>query len=849
MAPKQLPIYEISSGIVDALSKPGARGRLVLEAPTGSGKSTQVPQILLDSGLLPPGSTAVVLQPRRVAARMLARRVAAERGQRTGDEIGFQVRFENESSPATRILYVTEGVLLRKMLDDPALGDVSAILFDEFHERHFFGDITLARARQIQETVRPDLALVVMSATLDGQAVSAYLGGAPRLASQGRTFPVDIQYEPARERHGGQLWDHIARVLRPHFAGGDRRPPHALVFLPGAYEIRKTLEALAHQSWAKGVELLPLYGELNPRDQDRAVGEDSGRPRIIVATNLAETSITIPGITLVVDSGLARLADYDARRGINTLTIQKISRASADQRAGRAGRTAPGLCIRLWSEADHAARPAQTPPEIHRMDLAEAVLTLRVSGVQDLDAFPWFEAPDAKALARAQQLLLDLGALRAGPGPARRWEVTPLGRELTRYPVTPRYGRVLVEAIQRDCFPAAAEMVALSQGRSLFSGPKGSAIPERFVRGDEISDFQPALRALAAARDSGFRTEPCAAQGIHAQAARETDRLAQLFRRFGPRHGRASMEPDELVACLLTGFPDQIARRLNRSNRACALTGGRRGQVSEASVVQQSDLFLTTEITEIEGKELNVLLNLNTAVSRAQLEAFFPEAVRAVSSAEWDPRERRVTALDAIQYRDLVLESKPALDPPASLAAEILARRILDGELILKNWDRSVEQWIARLHTVAAAFPEYELPRVGLEEKLAVLEQICYGCFSYKQVKDLPVLAALQSLLASHQRELIERLAPGSLQLPNGKRARIRYEVGRKPILSAQLQHLYDVPGTPSLGGGRIALTIEILAPNQRPVQVTDDLPGFWQNSYAQVKKDLKGRYPKHEWR
>lgn len=835
--------------MVDAMRDPDARRRLVLEAPTGSGKSTQVPQILLDGGLLPPGQMAVVLQPRRVAARMLARRVAAERGQRVGEEIGFQVRFENESSPATRILYVTEGVLLRKMLDNPALPNVSAILFDEFHERHFFGDITLARARQIQEAERPDLALLVMSATLDGEAVSAYLGGAPRLASQGRTYPVKIEYEPARERHGGLLWDHIARVLRPHFAG-DRSRPNVLIFLPGVYEIRKTLEVLAHQSWAKGVDLLPLYGELNPRDQDRAAGEESSRPRIIVATNLAETSITIPGITLVIDSGLARLADYDARRGINTLTIQKISRASADQRAGRAGRTAPGTCIRLWSEADHAARPAQTPPEIHRMDLAEAVLTLRVSGVQDLDTFPWFEKPDARALARAQQLLLDLGALRAGRAPDRSYlEVTPLGRELTRFPVTPRYGRVLVEAAHRECFPAAAEVVAMSQGRSVFAGAKGTAIPEHFVRGDEISDFQPALRALAAARDAGFRTEACAALGVHGQAARETDRLAQLLRRCGPRQGRFTLEPEELVACLLAGFPDQIARRLNRSNRACALTGGRRGQISEASVVQQAELFLTTEITEIEGKELNVLLNLNTAVSRAQLEATYPEAVRAASSAEWDPRERRVLALDAIQYRDLVLESKPALDPPASLAAEILARRILDGELILKQWDRAVDQWIARLHTLAGAFPEYELPRVGEEEKLAVLEQICYGAFSYKQVKDRPVLPSLQSLLASHQRELIDRLTPVSLQLPNGKRARIRYGEGRHPILSAQLQHLYDVPGSPSLAGGRIPLTVEILAPNQRPVQVTDDLPGFWQNSYAQVKKDLKGRYPKHEWR
>lgn len=847
MDPKQLPIYEIAPRLASLLRSAPSCPRLVLEAPTGSGKSTQVPQILLDEDLLPPGQTAVVLQPRRVAARMLARRVASERRQRAGEEVGFQVRFENQSSPATRILYVTEGVLLRRFLSDPSLSGVSAILFDEFHERHFYGDITLARARQLQESTRPDLALLVMSATLDGEAVSTYLGGAPRLVSQGRTFPVEIRYEPPRERHGGELWDHIARALRPHFAGTDT-PPDTLVFLPGAYEIRKTIDTLSHQSWTKGVDLLPLYGDLNARDQDRAAGEDSGRPRIIAATNLAETSITIPGITLVVDSGLARLADFDARRGINTLTIQKISRASADQRAGRAGRTAPGVCIRLWSEADHAARPAQTPPEIHRMDLAEVLLTLRVSGIEDLETFPWFEKPDARSLARAQQLLFDLGALRPLT-PDAAPAVTPLGRELTRFPVTPRYGRVLLEAARRGCFASVAEIVALSQGRSIYTGSKSSRPPERYLRGDEISDFQPALRALAAARDASFKPESCAPMGLHAQASRETDRLARLLRQHGPRHNDGELTPEDLVACLLSGFPDQIARRLNRSNRACALTGGRRGQIAESSVVQESELFLTTEITEIEAKELNVLLNFNTAVTRAQLEAAYPEAIRAASSADWDPRERRVIALDAVQYRDLILESKPALEPPASLAAEILARRVLEGELTLNQWDRSVEQWIARLHTLATAFPEYELPRVTEEEKLAVLEQICFGSFSYKQIKDRPVLPALQSLLGSHQRELIDRLAPTALPLPNGKRARIRYGESRNPILSAQLQHLYDVPGTPSLAGGRIPLTIEILAPNQRPVQITDDLPGFWQNSYAQVKKDLKGRYPKHEWR
>ncbi len=405
---RDLPIYEVEEALVEALRGQPERPRLVLEAPTGSGKSTQTPQMLLDRGLLGLGQ-AVVLQPRRVAARMLARRVAEERGCRVGEEVGYQVRFENHAGPGTRIRYVTEGVLLRQILEDPSLSGVSAIVFDEFHERHFFGDVTLARAVQIQRESRPDLAILVTSATLDGEQIQAYLGDCPRLGSQGRTFPVEIRYAPVRERQKGEIWDHIARIAKNLEDPGD-----CLVFLPGAYEIRKTCDALRRS--VKGADVLPLFGEQNPREQDRAIRPSSGsgpgeRRKIVVATNVAETSLTIGGVTTVIDSGLARMADYDVRRGINTLTVQKISRASADQRAGRAGRTAPGTCIRLWSEEDHARRPAQTTPEIHRMDLAEVVLTLLVSGVENLDDFEWFERPDEAGLERATQFLAEIGAL------------------------------------------------------------------------------------------------------------------------------------------------------------------------------------------------------------------------------------------------------------------------------------------------------------------------------------------------------------------------------------------------------------------------------------------------------
>ncbi|MEM0969517.1 MAG: helicase-related protein, partial [Verrucomicrobiota bacterium] len=696
MDPRSLPIYDIAQDVALRLS---TGNRLVLEAPTGSGKSTQVPQILLDHQLLASDQTIAVLQPRRVAARMLARRVASERRSKVGHEIGYQIRFDNQTSRDTRVAYVTEGVLLRKMLTDPTLPGTGAILFDEFHERHFYGDITLARARQIQETHRPDLKLMVMSATLDGEAVATYLDHAPRLTSQGKTFPVDITYHPQRDRHKGQLWDHIARVLQTKYK---ESPPLAtLIFLPGAFEIRKTLETLRRASWAKGIDLLPLHGDLPPAEQDRAVSP-SHRPRIIAATNIAETSLTIPDVTLVIDSGLARLADFDPRRGINTLTIQKISRASADQRAGRAGRTAPGVCVRLWSEKDHHARPAQTSPEIHRMDLAEAILGLYRSGIQDLETFPWFEAPEAKALQRAHALLLDLGALEK---PGSRYAITPLGEAMVRYPLPPRYSRILEEAQRCGCAEAMSELVALAQGRPIFAGKKGSPQPDTFVYGNEVSDFQPALRALGTARDLSFRRESCEQSGIHAQAAREADRLARSLH----RSGRPDTEhlTDNLVSrCLLTGFPDQVARRKSMAHRTCDLVGGRSGQLSEHSLINDAPLFLTTEVTEIEGKDLQVLLSGNTALTHDLLQELAPHAIARGASADWDPRERRVIALEATRYHDLVLDSKPAKDPPESLAAEILARQVLEGNLILKHWNRSVDQWIARLHLLAETFPE-----------------------------------------------------------------------------------------------------------------------------------------------
>src|SRR6185436_766415 len=441
----RLPIYELESTLLTRLKE---TPRLILSSPTGSGKSTQVPQMLLKHGLLDRGQV-VILQPRRLAARLLAARVAEELGVELGREVGYQIRFDNVSGPSTKIKYVTEGILLRQMIQDPALAGVSALIFDEFHERHLYGDITLARALDLQERTRPDLRILVMSATLDGDRLETYLKPCARLASEGRTFPVSITH--AAEADDRPVWEQAADAFARHAGEGD-----VLIFMPGGYEISRTIDALRDRFEAKGYLLLPLHGELPPREQDAAVARYP-RPKVVVSTNVAETSLTIDGIRLVIDSGLARIPRYDPYRGINTLGVDKISRASADQRAGRAGRTAPGACVRLWTAQDHARRPARELPEIRRLDLAEVVLTLKAADVVDLRKFRWLDPPDETSLSHAEELLGDLGALKGGA-------ITELGRRMLAFPVHPRYARMLLAAQKEGCVRDAALVAALTQG-------------------------------------------------------------------------------------------------------------------------------------------------------------------------------------------------------------------------------------------------------------------------------------------------------------------------------------------------------------------------------------------------
>ncbi|MEI6034667.1 MAG: ATP-dependent helicase HrpB [Verrucomicrobiae bacterium] len=833
-----LPIYDLDEEIISALA---SGNRLVLQAPTGSGKSTQVPQILLDGGALGDGR-CIVLQPRRLATRMLASRVAGERGSRLGGEVGYQIRLDNVSSRETRILFVTEGILLRQMIADPALRGVSTLIFDEFHERHLYGDISLARSLDLQETSRPDLRIVVMSATLDRTGIAAYIAPCTTLQSEGRVFPVDIRFL-SHEPKDDPPWELAADAVVENF---DRTGGDILVFMPGTYEINRTIRELEGRLGSR-CAILPLHGELPASEQDRAVSRTSGR-KIIVSTNVAETSLTIDGVTLVVDSGLARIACYDARRGINTLLIEKISRASADQRAGRAGRTSPGICLRLWTARDHERRAGCELPEIKRLDLAETALTLRAAGVKDLAAFRWIDPPPPLALARAETLLDDLGATHLG-------SVTPIGRRMLSFPVHPRYARMFLAAEDLGCVRSAALIAAITQTRSMLLRVDKRTEDERAeIFGAGISDFLVLMRVFSWAKQKGFRANECRQLGIHADSARQVGKLFDQF--LDIAHAEAldanpSPPPDSAIArCILAGFADQVAKRKSGGTLVCDIVHGRRGLLARASVAANSKILVAAEITEIEGRggDAQVLLSLATEIEESWLRELFPEDFSQSAEHYFDHSQNRVVVRREKKFRDLVMENQDRDAEPGPAASSCLAGQVLSGELRLNGWDDAVEQWIHRVNFLARTLSEQSLPALGDDERHHIILLVCDGATCYSDIKDSPVLAHARSLLTHAQQHLVDKHAPERIPLPGGRKAKVTYAQNAEPFLSARIQDLYGVDGDIKIARGNHALTIQILAPNHRPVQITRNLATFWSDSYPKLKQQLQRQYPKHEW-
>jgi ATP-dependent helicase HrpB len=700
----------------------------------------------------------------------------------------------------------------------------------------------------LQEKERPDLQLVVMSATLDSDKLARYLAPCPVLTSSGRQHPVTIEYltKPVRTENY-PVWELAADELARTAA---QTEGDALIFMPGKYEIGRTLAAIRASRVSEQFVALPLYSELSPNEQDAALAGYEKR-KAIVSTNVAETSLTIEGVQVVIDSGLARIARFDPRRGINTLFIEKISCASADQRAGRAGRTAPGYCLRLWTEKEHFERAPQELPEVKRLDLAEVVLTLKASGIEDVAGFRWLEPPDPKALENAERLLDDLGAIAGG-------KLTLLGKRMLAFPVHPRYARMLLAAEEHRCIRGIALIAALTQGRNLLRRAEGKEVRqlrEDFFGSEDESDLFVLQRAFRFAEKNQFDPRRCARLGIDAAAAREAGQLSEQFLAIARDEGlevdQTTPAPGVVARCVLAGFPDQVAARLDQGTLRCALVHHRRGMLARESMVHRAPLLTASEIREIESSagERQVLLTLATAIKEDWLREFFPEAIRDQTEVAFDPALRRVIGRTQTLFHDLVLAEKRSEQVPPAEAARILAREVLAGTCPLKKWDHAIEQWIARLNFAAATFPELGLPPIRETDRMLLIEQVCLGASSYKEIKERPVAPVLKSWLSEGQRAALDRMAPERIRLPNDRHAKIIYAERKPPSIAARIQDLYGVPASLTIGNSRVPLRIEVLAPNHRPIQITDDLTTFWRESYPKIKAELQRKYPRHEWR
>ena len=841
---QSLPIDGLQADLVAAC---GRVRRLVLRAPTGSGKSTRIPQMLLDLNLVQ--GQIVVLQPRRIAARLLAARIAQERGVRLGGEVGYQIRFERVESAQTRIKFVTEALLLRQMASDPELKGVGAVVFDEFHERNLHSDVALALARRLQETHRPDLLIMAMSATLDTEGVAKWLGSAETLAADGRAYPVQIEYTHLPRNSTRPIWDAAAEQVRrvlSEEAEGD-----ILVFMPGSYEIMRTIGAVRNLPESGGVDILPLYGELPPEEQDRAVKPSPGR-KVIVATNVAETSLTIPGVRAVVDAGLARIARFDPHRGIDTLLVEPVSQASAEQRAGRAGRTGPGRCIRLWSQTDHEARPLREVPEIKRVDLSETILLLLSSGWGEAATFPWYEKPDDKALQRALTVLADLGAVDA------QGKLSALGRRMSVFPAHPRYARMLLAAGDLDCVYEVCRIAGLAQGRDiLFRKVDDRTENARdSVEQEDGSDFFPRLALLQRAVEMKFDADACDRFGVHGQAARQADQAARQFLRLAEGQGLPVSDriadPAAVRRCLLLGFSDRLAVRLDAGTLRCALVHGRTGELRRESSIRNAKLLVAAEVDEIQARGgVTTYLSLATAIEEAWLQELFPAEFSTVNQVRYDGSQRRVVTRVERRFRDLVLEAKERDDAPSDAASRLLAEEVAAGRLELEKWDAPVDAWIRRVNFLSKHCPELGIPPFDEAARRMVIEEVCAGAVAYRDIRDRPVFGVVRGWLTHEQAMALESYCPEKIVLPRKKHpARIEYTEDGQAEVEATVQELYDFPGSKlRVCLGKVPMVVCIQSPARRTQQRTTDIDAFWKGSYEGVKKELRGRYPKHEWR
>lgn len=843
----RLPIDDVLPQLVAAVK---ARRVCVLVAPPGAGKTTRVPGALLDAGIVDgspgqPGGSIVVLQPRRIAARMAAARIASERGGELGGEVGYQVRFDRKISAATRIELVTEGVLTRRLLHDPQLRGVGCVVIDEFHERHLDGDLALALVARLREQ-RPDLALLVMSATLDAEPVAAFLGDAPIIRSEGRAFPLAIEHLPQPDdRHLGTQVSAAVRKVAQEGLDGD-----VLVFLPGTGEIRRCAEDLADAARTFDLAVMPLHGDLTADEQDAAV-RPAGRRKVILATNVAETSVTIDGVTVVIDSGLARIARFSPWSGIPSLEIEPVSRASCTQRAGRAGRTRPGRVIRLYTKHDHDLRRAFEAPEVERADLAGAALELHGAGLSGLAALRWFEAPPAAAARAAEEVLERLGAVVAG-------SITELGKRILRFPVHPRVGRLLCECEARGVAREGCVIAGLLGVRELRLTRRG---PNQAAQLSSPSDLIDDLDAFLDARAGGLRPDRLRRDGLDISTAFGVDRAAKQLERLVDTRTRAPANDDAidraLQIAILSAYPDRVGKRRAPRSNEIIFAGGGSGTLAQSSAVLEPELVVAVDVAETgargqaqRGPASRVQIRRASGIDPSWLLDLYLDRIEERDELVWNSERQRVERIMQMTYDGLAIDEQRDVEGArraGRAAAELLAKQALAAGIERFIDKDALAEWRARIMFVAKAAPETGIVAPTDDALAGVIASAAQGCISFAELREANLLELLDAQLGD-QRSLVARFAPSHLTLPRRGRIQIHYELDKPPWVGSRMQDFFGLARAPTIGNGRVPLVLHLLAPNQRPVQVTTDLPGFWIKHYPALRNQLMRRYPRHQW-
>ena len=826
-----LPILEVLPELRASLAM---HRNVVLEAPPGAGKSTVVPIALLEAPWRRDGRI-VVLEPRRIAARAVAERMASTLGESTGDTVGYRTRLETRVGLRTRIEVVTEGILTRMLQHDPALEGVACVVFDEFHERNLQGDLGLALALDSQRHLCESLRLLVMSATLDGEAVTRALGDAALIRSPGRLFDVETRFVPQRSEPGPRpprIEGHVAAVTARAL---DEHAGDALVFLPGAGEIRRVVESLANALPGNEFSVLPLFGDLPASEQDAVLRPDPrGRRKVVVATNIAETSLTIDGVRIVIDAGLERRQRFDPATGMGRLETVRVSRASADQRRGRAGRTAPGVCYRLWSESAHHALLPQSPAEILEADLAPLALELASWGAHDAASLTWIDPPPAAPLAQARELL---AALEAVDGSGR---ITPLGRDMAALGLHPRLAHMVIRGRELGAARLGCEIAAILSERDPLRAPPGFRDPDLTHRVDVLRDRAP---------PPGMETDAAAVRRIRRlvqQVERQLDRLS----RGSPSSGSEHAGDVDAGLLLAFAYPDRIGRAREAGGGRYLLTGGRGAVFAEAAALARSEFVV---VAALDAGEREARIQLAAALDRRLLERHFASAIAVTESVAWDPREEIVSARRVRKLGALVLDDEPLrrVDPESARDAMLEGIRRLG--LGCLPWTRGLEQWRARVALVRDHDPRGPgaWPDLSDEALLASLDAWLApwldGIGRREQLARLDLAGALHGLLDWPSQRRLEELAPTHIEVPSGSRIPVDY-ASDGPRLAVRLQEVFGLARSPCLVEGRVPVTMELLSPARRPVQVTRDLASFWARGYHEVKKELKGRYPKHYW-